>query len=86
MHDPPRETPRDESPSTAEPDHAQHPELDPGIDEPPLFQHPRWMVGVVMIFGVAAIVAGLSQPIWWLVGSPFILALLIMIWVRLRLR
>lgn len=53
---------------------------------PPLFKHPRWMVGVVLIFGVLAIFAGLANPVWWLIGSPFILALAIYLWVRLATR
>ncbi len=85
VFDPPRETPQDEGPSTAaEPGDAERPDTARGSDGPPVFQHPQWMVGVVMIFAVVAIVAGLSQPIWWLVGSPFILALVIFIWVRLH--
>ncbi len=56
-------------------------------DEPngrPLFQHPDWMVGVVLIFAVAAVIAGLSNPIWWLVGSPVILVFVLYTWVRFR--
>ena len=51
-------------------------------DERPLFQHPQWMVGVVLIFAVTAIVAGFGNPVWWLIGSPFILVLAIYVWVR----
>jgi hypothetical protein len=56
-------------------------------DEPngrPLFQHPDWMVGVVLIFAVAAVIAGLSNPIWWLIGSPVILVFVLYTWVRFR--
>ena len=49
-----------------------------------MFQHPQWMLGVVLIFAVAAIVAGLSNPVWWLIGSPCILVLAIYLWVRIR--
>jgi len=59
--------------------------VDPGeIPERPLFPHPDWTVGVVLIFGVVAIVAGFSNPIWWLIGSPVILALAIYVLVRVR--
>jgi hypothetical protein len=51
--------------------------------ERPLFLHPRWTVGVVLIFGVAAIVAGLGNPVWFLIGAPCILVLVIYVWVRL---
>ena len=56
-------------------------------DEPnerPLFQHPEWMVGVVLIFAVVAVIAGLDNPVWWLIGSPCILVLAIYTWVRFR--
>ena len=53
-------------------------------EERPLFPHPDWMVGVVLIFGVVALVAGLRNPVWWLIGSPLILALAIYLWVRVR--
>jgi hypothetical protein len=52
--------------------------------ERPLFQHPQWMLGVVLIFAVTAIFAGLDNPVWWLIGSPFILVLAIYVWVRFR--
>jgi len=53
-------------------------------DPRPLFPHPQWSVGVVLIFAVVSVVAGLSNPVWLLIGSPFILALLIFTWVRIR--
>ena len=56
----------------------------PQLDERPLFQHPEWMVGVVLIFGVAAVFAGLANPVWLLIGSPCILVLAIYAWVRFR--
>jgi hypothetical protein len=56
----------------------------PSAPERPLFQHPQWMVGVVLIFAVVAVVAGFDNPIWLLIGSPFILALVIYLWARLR--
>ena len=67
-------------------------EPDPNKDSPPereppelpVFQHPEWMVGIVLIFGVLAIVAGLLNPVWWLAGSPFVLALADWIYGRVR--
>lgn len=56
----------------------------PQLDERPLFQHPEWMVGVVLIFAVIAVIAGLDNPVWLLIGSPFILVLAICAWVRFR--
>ena len=56
----------------------------PEPTERPLFQHPDWMVGVVLIFAVAAVIAGLSNPIWWLIGSPVILVFVLYTWVRFR--
>ena len=56
----------------------------PEPNERPLFQHPDWMVGVVLIFAVVAVIAGLSNPVWWLIGSPCILVFAIYTWVRFR--
>jgi hypothetical protein len=44
------------------------------------------MVGVVLIFAVLFIVAGLGHPVWLLIGSPFILALAVYAWMRLVAR
>jgi hypothetical protein len=57
---------------------------EPEPEERPLFQHPEWMVGVVLIFAVAAVIAGLGNPLWFLIGSPFILVFVIYTWVRFR--
>jgi hypothetical protein len=51
-----------------------------------MFPHPQWAVGVVLIFAVLFIVAGLGNPIWLVIGSPFILVLAVYIWVRLATR
>lgn len=50
----------------------------------PAFPHPQWMVGVVLIFGVAALWGGFYNPIWWLIGLPCILTLFVYIFVRLK--
>ena len=55
---------------------------DTGTAERPLFPHPRWTVGVVLVFAVAAIVAGLNDPVWLLIGFPCILVLIVYVWVR----
>jgi hypothetical protein len=52
----------------------------------PAFPHPQWMVGVVLIFAVLFIAGGLGNPLWLLVGSPFILVLVVYIWVKLASR
>jgi hypothetical protein len=56
----------------------------PEPEERPMFLHPDWMVGVVLIFAAAAVFAGLDNPIWLLVGSPFILVFALYTWVRFR--
>jgi hypothetical protein len=57
---------------------------DPG--DRPLFAHPQWMVGIVLIFGVLSILAGLSDPIWLLLGAPCIIALALFIISRIVTR
>jgi hypothetical protein len=54
----------------------------PDPDERPAFHHQQWLVGVVVIFGVAALVAGFYNRIWWLIGFPYILTVLVYTWVR----
>jgi hypothetical protein len=56
---------------------------EPRREEPRLFPHQPWMVALVLFFAVAAIVAGLHDPVWWLIGSPFILALALYLGVSL---
>jgi hypothetical protein len=49
----------------------------------PMFAHPQWTVGVVLVFGAAALVAGIvSSPVWLVIGSPLILTLFLYIWIR----
>jgi len=68
--------------NSTEPDPPDQPEI-PLESEKPLFQHQPWMAGIVLVFAVAAIVAGFTNPVWWLIGSPLILALVLYIGVRL---
>jgi hypothetical protein len=60
-------------------------ELDekPEEKERPLFPHPQWMVGVVLIIAVLSILAGIADPIWFLLGLPFIIVLVLFLYVRL---
>jgi 4-hydroxybenzoate polyprenyltransferase len=44
------------------------------------------MVGIVLIFAVLAILAGFSDPVWFLLGLPCILALVLYIWARIKTR
>ena len=55
-------------------------------NERPLFAHPSWMVGIVLIFAILAIMAGFSDPIWFLLGLPCILVLVLFIYVRITKR
>jgi hypothetical protein len=48
----------------------------------PMFPHPPWMVGVVLILAVLSILAGFSNPIWFALGMPSILVLILYIYVR----
>jgi hypothetical protein len=58
-------------------------EIEPEANERPLFPHPPWMVGIILVFGMLAIVAGLSDPIWFFVGMPCILVLVLYIYVKI---
>ena len=56
-------------------------------DERPLFQHPSWMVGIMLILGVLSLVIGLTvDPFWLVMGSPAILTLVVYIGVRIAIR
>ena len=67
-----------------EPGSREEPEGEPiELEERPLFQHRPWMVGVVLVFAVLSAIAGLQDPVWWLIGGPFILAAVIWLWVSL---
>jgi hypothetical protein len=58
----------------------------PDANERPLFPHPPWTVGIVLIVAVLAILAGFSDPIWFLLGLPCILVLALFIYVRIAKR
>ncbi len=56
-------------------------------DERPLFQHPPWMVGVMLILGALSLFVGLTaDPFWLVMGSPAILTLFVYVGVRIALR
>ena len=56
-------------------------------DERPLFQHPPWIVGIMLILGVLSLVVGLTvDPFWLVMGSPAILTLVVYIGVRIAIR
>ena len=59
---------------------------EPNVNERQLFAHPPWTVGIVLIFAVLAILAGFSDPIWFLLGLPCILVLALFIYVRIAKR
>ena len=76
--------PREQGPSTS--GRPELPDASRGSNRPPVFPHPQWMVGIVLIFAVLFIVAGLDNPVLLLIGSPFILVLAVYVWVRLAAR
>jgi hypothetical protein len=55
-------------------------------DQRPLFQHPPWMVGIMLILGVMSLLVGLTiDPFRLVMGSPAILTLIVYIGVRVAL-
>lgn len=54
----------------------------PPLDAKPMFAHPRWMVGIVLILGAMFVVMGLSSPVWFLIGAPCIVVLVLWVYVR----
>ena len=60
-----------------------NPDDKPKAKERPLFLHPPWMVGIVLVLGVWTIIAGFSDPVWFLLGLPFVLVLVLYIFVRI---
>ena len=48
------------------------------------FPHPPWTVGVVVVLGVMSLLFGLLvRPLFLAVGSPFIIVLLLWLYVKL---
>lgn len=73
----------DTAPSTDE-----EPESSSSADDvtelPSPFPHPPWTVGLVLVAGVITLLFGvLVNPIWLLVGSPFVVVLVLWLYVRL---
>jgi hypothetical protein len=67
-------------------DNSNEPDREQDENERPQFPHPPWMVGVTLILAVSVIAAGLADPIWFLIGSPCILVLVIYIYVKIEKR
>jgi hypothetical protein len=67
-------------------ENSNEPDNKEGAEERPLFPHPPWMVGIVLIFAVLSILAGFSDPIWFLLGLPCILVLALFIYVKITKR
>jgi len=79
--DPPANDPHDDdgSPMSTPPDGTG------GLPSP--FPHPPWTVNLVLVAGVITLLFGvLVSPIWLVVGSPFLLVLLLWLYVRLFAR
>jgi L-asparagine transporter-like permease len=64
-------------------DPSNEPDEKPEENERPMFPHPQWMVGIVLIIAIICILAGIADPIWLLLGLPFILVLVLFLYVRL---
>jgi hypothetical protein len=64
----------------------EKPDESQDLPDRPVFQHPQWMLGVVLVFALITIGAGLSNPIWLLIGSPFLVVLVIYLWFWLSSR
>jgi predicted signal transduction protein with EAL and GGDEF domain len=55
-------------------------------DERPMFLHPPWMVGIMLILGALSLAVGLTiDPFWLVMGSPAILTLFVYVGVRVVL-
>jgi hypothetical protein len=61
-----------------DPDHGQD------INERPTFPHPPWMVGITLILAVLVILAGLGDPVWFLIGSPCLFVLVIYLYTKIE--
>jgi hypothetical protein len=67
-------------------ENSNDPEDMPDENQSPLFPHPPWTVGIVLILAVLSCLAGLADPIWFLFGAPFILVLLLFLYIRITKR
>lgn len=65
---------------------SNEPDRRPDANEGPTFPHPPWTVGIVLVFAVLAILAGIRDPIWLLLGLPCIIVLALFIYVRIAKR
>ncbi|MCH7823518.1 MAG: hypothetical protein IH849_01840 [Acidobacteria bacterium] len=55
--------------------------------DPTVFPHPPWTVGLVLVGGVITLLFGiLVSPIFLLVGSPFVITLLLWLYIRMIVR
>lgn len=55
-------------------------------DERPLFTHPPWMAGIMLILGATSLFVGLTvDPFWLVMGAPAILTLVVYVGVRIAL-
>ena len=61
--------------------------VDDGDKPPSPFPHPPWTVNLVLVAGAITLLFGiLVNPVWLLVGSPFVLALMLWLYIRLFVR
>ncbi len=71
---------------TKPPESGTDPEF-PDLTGTHVFPHPEWALGVVLIIAVVMLLLGvLGHPLWLLIGSPFILTLLVWLGVRITQR
>ena len=55
-------------------------------DERPLFTHPPWMAGIMLVLGAMSLFVGLAvDPFWLVMGAPAILTLVVYVGVRIAL-
>lgn len=73
---------QDVDPDADRPEDQEGDDLAEETVERPFFPHPQWTVGVVLVLAVAAIFLALANPYFWIIGSPFILTLVV--WVAVR--
>ena len=49
----------------------------PVLPERPVWAHQPWMMGLVLVVAFITILAGLFDPVWFLIGAPCILVLVV---------